>query len=181
MSSKTLSTCMSNKHTAMSYFVSKMIKALADMLPFSQQGVGFSLTCFKFSTNERVWANPHSRHIQFDIFKQLLHYLYSGRLSLPLIEAVAQSLYMAANKYHIIDDLKEECVGFLLGCIWMENAITLMIWAHTNSVDNLKEVALSFVVLHGKKICLCKEWEELTKNYPDLCVLTTRRIIWEKS
>ena len=122
----------------------------------------------------------HIQDIQFDIFKELLHYLYSGRLSLPLTEAVAQPLFMAANKYHI-DDLKEECVGFLLGCICMENAIKLMIWAHTNSVDNLKEVALSFVVLHGKEICLCKEWEELTKNYPDLCVLATRRIIWEKS
>lgn len=142
------------------------------------------------SARSRVFANMfqqmkdseriHIQDIQLEIFKDLLHYLYSGRISVPLTEVVARPLFVAADKYHI-DDLKEECVGFLLGSIRMDNAIDLMIWAHMNSVANLKEAALTFVVLHGEEICLSKEWEELTKNYPDLCVLATRRIIGNMS
>lgn len=128
----------------------------------------------------KVSERIHIQDVQLEIFKDLLHYLYSGRISTPLTELLARPLFVAADKYHV-DDLKEECGGFLLGSIGMDNAIDLMIWAHMYSVDNLKEAALTFVVGHGEEICLSKEWEELTKNHPDLCVLATRRIIGKMS
>jgi hypothetical protein len=115
--------------------------------------------------------------VQPDIFKQLLHYIYCGRLLTALTEeATAQPLFVAADKYDI-NDLKEECVRFLLTCVRVENAINLLVWAHLHSVDELQQTVVSFMTLQGKEVCHLKEWEDLTKNYPDLCVLVTRRII----
>jgi speckle-type POZ protein len=51
-----------------------------------------------------------------------------------------------------------------------------MAWAHLHSIDKLKEAALTFVALHGKEICQLDDWERLIKNYPDLCLLATRRM-----
>uniref|UniRef100_A0A0P5AS36 Btb/poz domain-containing protein n=1 Tax=Daphnia magna TaxID=35525 RepID=A0A0P5AS36_9CRUS len=113
------------------------------------------------------------KDIKPDIFKQLLHYIYSGRTSTELSEEIAQRLFVAADMYDI-EDLKDECVQFLLTCIKLENAINLMAWAHVHAVDSLKEAALAFVASHGKEICKQDDWERLIKNYPDLCLLATR-------
>ncbi|KAI9563144.1 hypothetical protein GHT06_010601 [Daphnia sinensis] len=115
------------------------------------------------------------KDIKPDIFKQLLHYVYSGRLSTKLSEEIAQPLFVAADMYDV-DDLKTECVRFLLSCIKLENAINLMAWAHIHSIDSLKEAALDFVGSHGKEICQQEGWERLIKSYPDLCLLATRRM-----
>ena len=74
--------------------------------------------------------------IRLDIFKELLHYIYAGRISKPWTEAIAMPLYVAADKYNI-GDLTKECVDFLLHCIRVDNVITFMVWAHLYSVDKL--------------------------------------------
>ena len=131
---------------------------------------------FEHDMKEAATGEVEIEDVQPDIFKQLLHYIYSGRLSTPLTETTAQPLFVAADKYDI-NDLKEECVFFLLTCVRVDNAISLFVWAHLHSVDELHQVTLSFMTLHGKEVCLLKEWEDLTKNYPELCMLATRRII----
>ncbi|KAI9563145.1 hypothetical protein GHT06_010603 [Daphnia sinensis] len=115
------------------------------------------------------------KDIKPDIFKQLLHYIYSGQTSTKLSEETAQPLFVAANMYDI-EDLKDECVQFLLTCIKLKNAINLMAWAHVHSVDSIKEAALDFVESHGKEICQQDDWERLIKNHPNLCLLATRRM-----
>lgn len=111
-----------------------------------------------------------------DIFKQLLHYIYSGRLEKPLTEETVRSLYVAADKYDIVD-LKKECVGFLLNCIRVDSVTNLMAWSHLHSADELKDATLTFASLHGKEVCQLNDWENLTKNYPELCVVATRRMM----
>ena len=115
-----------------------------------------------------------------EVFKQLLQFIYSGRVCEPLTENIAQTLYVAADKYDI-DDLKEECVDFLLSCIRMDNALDLMVYAHLYSIKQLEDHALAFVVENGQEICMKSEWEELTKNYPQLCVMATRMMMVHKS
>jgi hypothetical protein len=115
------------------------------------------------------------KDIKPEIFKQLLFFIYSGRTSAPLTEYSAQSLFIAADIYNI-GDLKNECARFLLTCVRLDSAINLMAWAHLHSVDKLKEAALNFAALHGKEICQLDDWEKLIKNYPDLCLLASRRM-----
>uniref|UniRef100_A0A0P6F4L0 Btb/poz domain-containing protein n=1 Tax=Daphnia magna TaxID=35525 RepID=A0A0P6F4L0_9CRUS len=116
------------------------------------------------------------KDIKPDIFKQLLHYIYSGRTSTKLSEEIAQPLYVAADMYDI-EDLKDECVQFLLCCIKLENAINLMAWAHVHSIDSIKEATLTFVESRGREICKQDDWERLIKNYPDLSLLASRRML----
>ena len=59
--------------------------------------------------------------------KQLLHYIYSGRLFVPLTETTAQPLFVAVDKYNIFSDLKEECVDFLLTCILVARTTWLIL------------------------------------------------------
>lgn len=110
------------------------------------------------------------------IFQELLYYIYSGRVSEPLTETTAQPLFLAADKYGM-DDLKEECSNFMLTCIRVENVINLMAWAHLHTIDKVKNAALSFAALNGKEICALDDWMELAKNYPELSVLATRRMM----
>ncbi|XP_046642599.1 uncharacterized protein LOC124327651 [Daphnia pulicaria] len=131
---------------------------------------------FQHEMKETKTGQVSIQDIQPDIFKQLLQYIYSGRLSLPLTETTAQRLFEAADKYDI-GDLKEECVSFLLTCVRMDTVINLMAWAHLHFVDELKQLALKFTVLNAKEVCILKDWEMLTKNYPHLCVMVTRHII----
>ena len=115
--------------------------------------------------------------IEAEIFKELLHYIYSGQTASPLSDIITtQSLYVAADKYDV-NDLKEECVDFLLSCVRIDSAINLMAWAHLHSVDELKKITLAFIVQHGKVICKLDDWEMLIKRYPDLGVVVTRRIL----
>nr|CAH0109772.1 unnamed protein product [Daphnia galeata] len=116
------------------------------------------------------------KDIQPNVFKELLHYIYSSKTSNPLTEDMAKPLLLAATAY-IILDLKKECVEFLLKSINVKNAISLMIWAHLNSVEDIEEVALSYAARHGRKIVFQEDFERLMRNYPELCLVTIRRMV----
>jgi hypothetical protein len=131
---------------------------------------------FQHEMKETKTGQVSIQDIQPNIFKQMLHYIYSGRLSLPLTETSAQRLFEAADKYDI-GDLKDECVDRLIHRIRVDNVINLMAWAHTHSVEELKEETLEFTSLHGKEISQLKDWENLMKNYPEVFFEATRRII----
>jgi hypothetical protein len=131
---------------------------------------------FQHEMKETKTGQVSIQDIQPDIFKQLLHYIYSGRLSILLTETTAQRLFEAADKYDI-GDLKKECVDFLLLCIRVDNVINLMAWANIHSVEELKEETLEFTSYRGKEISLLKNWRSLMKNYPEVFCEATRRII----
>ena len=131
---------------------------------------------FKHDMKESETGQVTIEDIQPDIFKEMLHYIYSGRTTLPLTALTAQSLLLAADKYDV-GDLKEECLGFLLSSIRMDSVINLLAFAHLHSFERLKEAALAFVARNGQEICIRDDWVEFTANYPALCVIATRRIV----
>ena len=61
--------------------------------------------------------------------------------------------------------------------IRVENAINLLLWAHQQSVDVMKEGVINFMKQNAKQIVKLDDWDMLIKNYPELSVLVTRRII----
>ncbi len=135
---------------------------------------------FQHQMEETKTGKVVVKDIEPDIFKELLHFVYSGRIRAPLVEDAAQSLFLAAEKYHI-DDLQHECIQFLLSCIRVENATSLMAWAHVHSVEKVKEAALAFVALHGKEICQLEDWGKLINNHPELALLATRQMMEKMS
>ncbi|EFX77551.1 hypothetical protein DAPPUDRAFT_32754, partial [Daphnia pulex] len=122
---------------------------------------------FQHNMKEAITGEVDIEDIQPDIFDQLLHYIYSGRMSKPMTEASAHLLYAAADKYDIAD-LKKDCVKFLLSCVRVDNVLNLMIWSHNFSITKAKEATVAFAARHGKEICKLESWERLTENYPGL-------------
>ena len=112
--------------------------------------------------------------VQPDVFEQLLRYIYAGRMLKPLTEATAQLLLEAADKYDV-GDLKEDCAVFLTSCIRIDNVLHLMAIAHLHSIGKLEEKSLDFAARHGQEVCQLDDWGKLIKNFPDLCLVLTRR------
>lgn len=131
---------------------------------------------FKYQMTETKTGQVNIQDIEQDIFKDLIYFIYSGRTFKPLNESTAPEIYTAADKY-AIDDLKNYCVEFLLKSIHRKNAIRLLCWAHLYGVEDVKQTALNLVARDASLFCKQKEWEELTRNHPELCVIATRYIM----
>ncbi|XP_057367795.1 uncharacterized protein LOC130688806 [Daphnia carinata] len=131
---------------------------------------------FNHDMQEAKTGKVTIKDIKSNIFKELLHYVYVGRTESALTDDTAQQLFSAADKYDILD-LRNECIEYLLSHIELNNAINIMIWADLHSMENVKNVALDIVVSNAKTICQTEEWDRMAKNYPELNLLATRRII----
>ena len=131
---------------------------------------------FQHDMKESTTGKVYIQDVQLNIFTELLHYIYSGRTKTEINEDTAQPLYIAADKYYI-EDLKKECVHFLVSSIKVENIIRLLVWAHLHLVDELKTKAFKFIAKHGKAVCQLDDWANLMKQYPELCLLATRYIM----
>jgi speckle-type POZ protein len=102
-------------------------------------------------------------HIRFEIFKDVLHFIYSGKVSSSINQIKAQSLFEAADEFDV-GDLKQQCVSYLISHIRMNNVYQLISWAKLHSVDELLEAAVHF---HSEK---------LIKLFPTLSVSACSRI-----
>lgn len=131
---------------------------------------------FAHDTSEAQTRSVRIDDLQPEVFRSFLHYVYRGKVPEPLTEETVQPLYSAADKY-AIDDLKADCVDWLLDHVRVENAVALLAWAHFHGIDQLEEAALEFIAEHGKEICPLPDWEQLIKNYPDLSLVASRRMM----
>ena len=94
---------------------------------------------FQHNMQESKTGEVFIQDIEKDsIFCQLLHFVYSGRISDPLTESTAQQLLAAADRYDI-QDLKAECAKFLLVYVNETNASKMFELADAFHVKNLKE------------------------------------------
>lgn len=98
------------------------------------------------------------------VFQQLLHYIYTGRVPLIDEEGMAERLYKAATKFGL-ENLKDECVRFVLTNLTVNNVVNVLIWSCNNCLTNLHEYALNFVALHYSQVCQQPDWK-LIDTYP---------------
>jgi speckle-type POZ protein len=84
-------------------------------------------------------------------------------------------MFMAADKYNI-DDLKEYCATFLLSEMETTDALGLLIWAHLNFIEKIKEASIKFIAAHARIIFRTSEWKEACNAHPNLCLLITQRM-----
>lgn len=132
---------------------------------------------FAHDTKEAQSHEVEISDIQPEVFKQLLHYVYCGQLMEDsLSEQAARSLIVAADKYQL-EDLVCECSALIAFHLKTSNAVESLIWSDKFSIQPVKEATLNFIARHSKEICYSVEWEQLTINYPELCLLATKQII----
>ena len=110
------------------------------------------------------------------VFKQLLQYIYTGNAPEMVREGMAQDLLVAADKYGV-ESLKEECILVLIKNLKVENAVSTLVFSHLHSSSKLEEETLLFMSLNGTAICSRKDWMDLMKTYPDLCLQATQFMV----
>lgn len=107
------------------------------------------------------------------VFKQLLQYLYTGKVHDIAQEGMAHDLIVAADNYGV-ESLKDECASVLIRNLKVENAARTLVTAHLQSSPKLHEATLSFMSKHGKAICSRSDWMDIIKSYPELCFQATQ-------
>jgi hypothetical protein len=103
-----------------------------------------------------------------EIFLSLLNYIYCGRISMPLTDETAQKLYVAASKFEI-EDLKEDCIDYLLSCLTHDNVNNLITWSRQHSVEKLENAAHAFnekELVASKKVDTAAATPKVIKNAP---------------
>ena len=110
------------------------------------------------------------------VFKQLLQYLYTGNASQIEHGGMAHYLFVAADTYGV-GSLKEECVSVLIKNLKVENAVHTLVFTHLHFSKKLHDATLSFMSSNATAICSRKDWMDLMKTYPDLCLQATQVMV----
>ena len=127
---------------------------------------------FQESRNRIVYVedvNPQT-------FRNLLEYIYTGSVS-QVVDY--EDLLVAADKYDI-DSLKEECSNVLVKNLDNQNVIPVLVLAHRYSASHLYAMAKHFMVRNGRRVCLLPDYEELMRNYPEICLEVTKNMLGVK-
>ena len=107
--------------------------------------------------------------VEPQVFEQILHYVYTGKIPSIAEEDMAYRLFKAANIYGL-DNLKDECTRFVLADLEEHNVIETLIWSHQNSLFNLFDSALHFVSLNYSRVSSQSDWQNLVDNHPQICL-----------
>jgi BTB/POZ domain len=112
------------------------------------------------------------------VFRKLLQFLYTGSSGSSRNDSsdMLQALFLAADKYQV-DLLTEICEEFLICQFEIENVLCHLEWAHKYGAEKLKETAVTYIVKRRKEVWKLKEWEDLSKSYPDVLFLVCKRMV----
>lgn len=116
---------------------------------------------FEHETAEKLSNQVDIQDIDSDVFQEVLHYLYTGRMSRETLDKMAVGVLAVADKY-LLDELKAEC----------ENHLTKRI-----SADNCAEL-LAFAAQPHPAMHLKKYAVDYFRRYPDLVMATDG---WQKA
>ena len=115
------------------------------------------------------------KDLEPNIFRQLLHYLYTGDAPKLEDEDITEPLFIAADKYQI-DSLKGWCESVLSKKINVDCAVRYLILANFHSAETLQEHCLEFIVEHNAVFWKRSDFRELCHNHPDLFYEATKRM-----
>ncbi|XP_065216090.1 speckle-type POZ protein B-like [Planococcus citri] len=122
---------------------------------------------FRNDMQENVTNVVKISDIGQDVFEEILHYIYCGKVK--NLEKLVCEILPAAKKY----DLKQLmilCEETLAEQLSKDNAIKILILAHTHHAVWLKTEALEFIKLHANwaDVKSSEIWNDLTSFHPDL-------------
>jgi speckle-type POZ protein len=138
---------------------------------------------FTHSTKEKLTNRIDIEDIEPEVFQELLHFIYTGRLSTTTMDTLAVGLLIAADKYLLIV-LKNECENYLLRKMSPENCVELILRDDLfNPPENLekvlKEAAKRFQLLPGDVMATAK-WEKMEKENPQM-LFKIQKILFSKN
>ena len=126
---------------------------------------------FQHPTTENLTNKIKIEDIEPEIFRELLRFIYTGRIHSTTMETMAAGLLIAADKYFLIE-LKNECENYLVLQMSPENCVELILHGDVfNPAEHLKKVlkeaAKCFRRLQSEVMATAK-WEKMEKENPQL-------------
>ena len=101
--------------------------------------------------------------IQPNVFKEMLIYIYTGRVPKIGDENMAFDLLYAADKYQL-DHLKSLCEQQIISSLKVMNAARIILFAHLHNAPKLKQIALRFISKNAMAVRATEEWEQVKQN-----------------
>ena len=121
------------------------------------------------------------KDIRTNVLENLFRYIYIGKC--PLLESADQDetdgvadLLVAADMY-AVDSLKEECELYLSETLKVENVAQYLVLAHLHNSHKLRESSLNFMAENAKAIVFQKDFVEMMKTYPELCIQAVQLMV----
>ena len=114
-----------------------------------------------------------------EIIREMLSFIYSGwKHPFGLHVEVAEELMSAADFYQL-DLLKQLCEEKLCASLSVENSVKYLVLANMHNTDKLTMKAMNVVVKNMRELLseYADEWKKFVKNYPDLSVEITRKMV----
>jgi len=130
---------------------------------------------FEHDMTEKASGTIEIKDVEPKVFRQLLHYLYTGDAPEADENDMTEPLFIAADKYQI-ESLKSWCSSILSKMLSVENTIHFFVLAHLHSSKKLEEDCIEFIAKNKAAFWEMDEFEKLCKSYPSLFYQATKRM-----
>lgn len=115
---------------------------------------------FAHQTSENLTNRVVIEDIEPDVFRVLLHFIYTGRVSLAEMGKFAARLYTAADKY-LLDQLKSACENHLIRRpMSADKCFELLLFTNDHPVEQLKQAAINYFRLFPIEVMDTDGWKK---------------------
>jgi speckle-type POZ protein len=126
---------------------------------------------FTHSTKENLTQGIEIDDIEPEVFRELLRFIYTGRLQSTSMETMAAGILIEADKY-LLMELKVECENYLLCQMSPRNCVELIFHGDLlNPAEHLKKVLKEAAKCFRKlpsEVMTTAKWERVEKENPHL-------------
>jgi speckle-type POZ protein len=120
---------------------------------------------FKHPMKEQSTNQIKIEDIEPEVFQELLHFIYTGRISKATMEKMAANLFIAADKY-LLDELKMKCENYLVLHMSPDNCVVLLLHGDlTNPAEPLKEAA-KYLRRFPNEVTSSERWKKMKQEDP---------------
>ncbi|GBM83040.1 TD and POZ domain-containing protein 4 [Araneus ventricosus] len=114
-----------------------------------------------------------------ETLRDLLDFVYTNNVENMTWEK-AKKLFLAAERYQMTS-LKHICLMFVKENINESNSCNILVFADEQQDEDLKKLALEFIVSQGKTIMNTEAWDEFTEKHFKLAFETMQKMYMNKT
>ncbi|KAL3098237.1 hypothetical protein niasHS_002073 [Heterodera schachtii] len=129
-------------------------------------------------TEEAQKSEVFYEDIDFEVMREMLFYMYSGRS--PLLQQMALDLLAVADRFQLIG-LKEMADQVLRAGLSTDNVCRNLVLADMHNALDLKADALRFIAQYSNNVIMTDGWAEMVKEHPRLVTEVVAAMSQEQS
>uniref|UniRef100_A0A914HFR4 BTB domain-containing protein n=1 Tax=Globodera rostochiensis TaxID=31243 RepID=A0A914HFR4_GLORO len=129
-------------------------------------------------TEEAQKSEVYYEDIDFEVMREMLFYMYSGRS--PMLQQMALDLLAVADRFQLIG-LKEMADQVLRAGLSTDNVCRNLVLADMHNALDLKTDALRFIAQYSNNVIMTDGWAEMVKEHPRLVTEVVAAMSQEQS